>query len=71
MALTEYTKITNGGGISEEERTSELSRTLGHQIRPEQLIQSHTVLKTIVSQYADEPMLVLGGKPGIEEVAAK
>ncbi|OJA10508.1 hypothetical protein AZE42_01703 [Rhizopogon vesiculosus] len=31
-------------------------------IHPEQFIQAHTVLKSVVNKYADQPVLVLGGK---------
>lgn len=35
-----------------------------------QFMQAHTVLKTIVDQFADKPILVLGGRPGaVPEVA--
>ena len=27
-------------------------------------MQAHTVLKSIVNEYIDKPVLVLGGKPG-------
>ncbi|KAG1812545.1 HAD-like domain-containing protein [Suillus subaureus] len=57
--------LTNGGGVSEEERCHKLSSQLGVQIHPDQFIQAHTVLKSIVHSYADVPVLVLGGKGDI------
>lgn len=54
--------LTNGGGVSEEERCRKLSSQLGVQIHPDQFIQAHTVLKSVVHKYADMPVLVLGGK---------
>ncbi|KAF7796076.1 hypothetical protein EIP86_007247 [Pleurotus ostreatoroseus] len=54
--------MTNGGGMSEEERCRRLTARLGHEIKPSQFIQAHTVLKTVVDKYADEPVLVLGGR---------
>lgn len=54
--------LTNGGGVSEEERCRTLSSQLGVQIHTDQFIQSHTVLKSSVHNYADVPILVLGGK---------
>lgn len=54
--------LTNGGGVSEEERCRKLSSQLGVQIHPDQFIQAHTVLKSVVHNYADVPVLVLGGK---------
>lgn len=32
------------------------------QIEPSQLIQAHTILKSVVHKYADLPVLVVGGK---------
>lgn len=54
--------LTNGGGVSEVERCRKLSSQLGVQIHPDQFIQSHTVLKSIVHNYVDVPVLVLGGQ---------
>jgi HAD superfamily hydrolase (TIGR01456 family) len=54
--------LTNGGGVSEEERCLKLSSQLGVQIHPDQFIQAHTVLKSIVQNYADVPVLVIGSK---------
>jgi HAD superfamily hydrolase (TIGR01456 family) len=54
--------LTNGGGVSEEERCLKLSSQLGVQIHPDQFMQAHTVLKSIVQNYADVPVLVLGSK---------
>jgi len=65
-----YLLITNGGGISEQERATDLSQILERQIGPERLIQSHTVLKGISHRFRDRPVLVLGGRPGIAEVAS-
>ncbi|KAG1742109.1 HAD-like domain-containing protein [Suillus lakei] len=57
-----FIPLTNGGGVSEEERCRKLSSQLGVQINPDQFIQAHTVLKSVVHKYADVPVLVLGGK---------
>ncbi|KZT20001.1 HAD-superfamily hydrolase [Neolentinus lepideus HHB14362 ss-1] len=54
--------ITNGGGISEDERCRKLTGQFGFEIKPTQYIQAHTVLKSVVHKYAKEPVLVLGGK---------
>ncbi|KIK98575.1 hypothetical protein PAXRUDRAFT_823744 [Paxillus rubicundulus Ve08.2h10] len=56
-----YILLTNGGGVSESTRCHELGQQLGVKIDPEQYIQAHTVLKSVVHQYADLPVLVLGG----------
>ncbi|KAI0075369.1 HAD-superfamily hydrolase [Panus rudis PR-1116 ss-1] len=56
-----YLLLTNGGGVSEEERCRKLTNLLGFEIKPSQYIQAHTILKSVVEKYADEPVLVLGG----------
>ncbi|EPQ54702.1 HAD hydrolase [Gloeophyllum trabeum ATCC 11539] len=57
-----YILITNGGGISEEDRCRKLSKQLGFDIKPTQYVQSHTVLKSVVHKYAEKPIMVFGGK---------
>ncbi|KAI5450076.1 hypothetical protein NCC49_003703 [Naganishia albida] len=57
-----YVLITNGGGVPDEERRQRLSAELGHELTANQLIQSHTPLKNVASQYADKDVLVLGGR---------
>ncbi|KAJ7287762.1 HAD-like domain-containing protein [Mycena rebaudengoi] len=57
-----YILLTNGGGISEQERCRKLSTQLGFKIWPNQYIQAHTILKSLAHKYADVPVLVLGGK---------
>ncbi|KIJ67500.1 hypothetical protein HYDPIDRAFT_84195 [Hydnomerulius pinastri MD-312] len=58
-----YILLTNGGGVSESTRCHNLSEQLGvKQIDPEQYIQAHTVLKSVVQQYVECPVLVLGGR---------
>ncbi|KAH9912591.1 hypothetical protein B0H21DRAFT_704254, partial [Amylocystis lapponica] len=64
--------LTNGGGSSEEDRCRKLTAQLGVDIKPSQFIQAHTILKSVVKNYADVPVLVLGGRGGeIREVAEK
>ncbi|TFK48616.1 HAD-superfamily hydrolase [Heliocybe sulcata] len=57
-----YILITNGGGMGEEERCRKLTSQLGFDIQSTQYVQSHTVLKSVVRKYAQEDVLVLGGK---------
>ncbi|KAH8119510.1 HAD hydrolase [Phellopilus nigrolimitatus] len=59
-----YIMITNGGGVSETVRCQKLTEKLGVEISLSQFMQAHTVLKSIVDQYAEKPVLVLGGLPG-------
>ncbi|KAG8936569.1 hypothetical protein FRC02_001064 [Tulasnella sp. 418] len=57
-----YILMTNGGGVTEAERCERLSKQLGVQIRPSQLVQAHTVLRDLKEKYADSPVLILGGR---------
>ncbi|RDB24812.1 putative CDP-alcohol phosphatidyltransferase class-I family protein C22A12.08c [Hypsizygus marmoreus] len=57
-----YILLTNGGGVGEEERCQKLTQQLGIKISPSQYVQAHTILKSLSHKYADEPVLVLGGK---------
>lgn len=57
-----YILLTNGGGVSEATRCNELSEQLGIQIKSEQYIQAHTVVRSVVHRYKDTPVLVLGGR---------
>ncbi|EDR08897.1 uncharacterized protein LACBIDRAFT_159819, partial [Laccaria bicolor S238N-H82] len=57
-----YILLTNGGGVSEEERCKKLSSQLGVTINQRQYIQAHTIIKKSAHKYANKPVLVLGGK---------
>ncbi|KAA1478120.1 HAD hydrolase [Dentipellis sp. KUC8613] len=57
-----YILVTNGGGKTEEDRCKDLTSELGFPITTSQFIQSHTILKSHSHRYADEPVLVLGGR---------
>ncbi|EAU91552.2 hypothetical protein CC1G_02041 [Coprinopsis cinerea okayama7 len=57
-----YILLTNGGGVTEAERSQRLSAQLGVPIAESQYIQAHTILKKHAKQYANKPVLVLGGK---------
>ncbi|KAL1746409.1 HAD-like domain-containing protein, partial [Schizophyllum fasciatum] len=57
-----YLLLTNGGGVSESLRAKKLTKQLGTPIDDQQILQAHTILKTKASQFADQPILVLGGK---------
>ncbi|TBU38601.1 HAD hydrolase [Dichomitus squalens] len=54
--------LTNGGGLGEEARRHKLSSQLGVEIHSNQIVQAHTILKSVVHKYADKPVLVLGGR---------
>ncbi|TCD62477.1 hypothetical protein EIP91_006825 [Steccherinum ochraceum] len=57
-----YILLTNGGGVSEEAKAADLTSIIGHEIDPSRVILAHTVLKAAASKFADDPILVLGGK---------
>ncbi|KZV96288.1 HAD-superfamily hydrolase [Exidia glandulosa HHB12029] len=55
-------QLTNGGGEFEHVKSEKLSKQLGVHIEPEQMIQSHTIMRQLAHKYASKPVLVLGGK---------
>ncbi|XP_006460901.1 hypothetical protein AGABI2DRAFT_204203 [Agaricus bisporus var. bisporus H97] len=57
-----YILLTNGGGVSEQARCQHLTKQLGFTIQREQYIQAHTILQTFAHNYAQVPVLVLGGR---------
>ncbi|KAI0633736.1 HAD hydrolase [Trametes polyzona] len=54
--------LTNGGGVGEEVRRRKLSAQLGVELASNQILQAHTILKSVAHKYADKPVLVLGGR---------
>ena len=52
--------LTNGGGKTEEERMSDLSKKLDVPLEPNMIIQSHTPFADM-KQYHDKTVLVVGG----------
>lgn len=63
-----YILLTNGGGMSEAQRVSELSRQLDVHVDVDMFVQSHTPFKQLVDgneelpRLKDECILVLGGE---------
>ena len=53
--------MTNGGGVTEATRRAALSKDFGINLSPNQLVQSHSPLQDYVRDYADKPVLVVGG----------
>ncbi|GMM37334.1 hypothetical protein DASC09_046590 [Saccharomycopsis crataegensis] len=51
--------LTNGGGVTEHQRTQYLSKNLGTYLNPIQIVQSHTPFKTLTNAY--RRVLVVGG----------
>lgn len=56
-----YIFITNGGGKHESARAKDLARELEVPVTQDQIIQAHTVMKSLVPLYADKPILMVGG----------
>ena len=66
---TPFIFITNGGGISEEQKAREMSEKLQTEILPSQILLSHTPFKKYAKKYAEKRVLVLGREPECVEVA--
>ncbi|SPO31163.1 related to cat eye syndrome critical region protein 5 precursor [Ustilago trichophora] len=56
-----YIFITNGGGKHESARAKDLARELEVPVTEDQVIQAHTVMKSLVPLYGDKPILMVGG----------
>ncbi|CAE7178092.1 unnamed protein product [Rhizoctonia solani] len=56
-----FITLTNGGGLIEDARAKELSAQLNTTIRTSQVIQAHTIVKSLVPKYKGKSVLVLGG----------
>ncbi|CDS02191.1 hypothetical protein [Sporisorium scitamineum] len=56
-----YIFITNGGGKHESARAKDLARELEVPVTQDQVIQAHTVMKSLVPLYGDKPILMVGG----------
>lgn len=52
--------LTNGGGVSELQKAKELTEKLDIPIDPRKVLLSHTPLRSLVPQYKDKPVLILG-----------
>ncbi|KAI0666561.1 HAD hydrolase [Trametes maxima] len=63
--------LTNGGGVGEEARRRKLSSQLGVEIQSNQILQAHTILKSVVHKYAEKPVLVLGGRNDVVRKVAE
>lgn len=65
-----YILLTNGGGKTEEARTTQLSEILEHKVDLDQFIQSHTPMQALAEYY--DNVLVCGGEgTKIRDVAKK
>ncbi|GAA5991001.1 hypothetical protein JCM5350_002006 [Sporobolomyces pararoseus] len=53
--------VTNGGGSLELARSQRLTRELQVPIGEHQIVQSHTIFRSMLPLYRDKPILVVGG----------
>ncbi|PBJ73347.1 hypothetical protein BCY84_14388 [Trypanosoma cruzi cruzi] len=60
--------MTNGGGISEEEKARELSQLVGCEIDSSQILLAHTPMQLLAPMYKNQNVLVVGN-PRSAEVA--
>ncbi|KAK8805881.1 hypothetical protein WA158_002537 [Blastocystis sp. Blastoise] len=58
--------MTNGGGLLESDRIHFLEEKLHTHLDPNQIIQSHTPMQELLSQYRNKKILVLGSKQYLE-----
>eukprot|EP00741_Cyanophora_paradoxa_P011622 tig00020563_g11229.t1 len=52
--------LTNGGGMSEKEKAAELSDWFGVRVDPDDIVLSHTPLRTLAPKYQDQYVLSVG-----------
>lgn len=52
--------LTNNGGMLEKTRSKQLTDALGVEIRPEQVVLSHSAMRVAAEPFVDMPVLVLG-----------
>ncbi|KAF9434472.1 hypothetical protein BGZ76_007961 [Entomortierella beljakovae] len=57
-----YIFLTNGGGLTETMKAEQLSKKIGIDISPKQLILSHSPMRSLVPKYEDKNVLVVGGR---------
>ncbi|KAL5082431.1 hypothetical protein RYX36_010852 [Vicia faba] len=59
-----YVFLTNGGGIPEAKRASQLSQLLGLSVSPSQVLQGHSPFRQLVDRFEHELVLAVGkGEP--------
>ncbi|KZV15014.1 hypothetical protein F511_39176 [Dorcoceras hygrometricum] len=61
-----YVFLTNGGGVPESRRATELSKLLGVHVQPTQVIQGHSPFKKLVPRFENELIIAVGkGEPAL------
>ncbi|KAJ2726040.1 hypothetical protein GGI07_000823 [Coemansia sp. Benny D115] len=56
-----FVLLTNGGGVSEAKKAQEISERLGTEISASQVVLAHTPMQSLVQEYSDKHVLVVGG----------
>jgi HAD superfamily hydrolase (TIGR01456 family) len=64
-----YVFVTNGGGVKESKKAEDLTKKLGINVVPSQVIMSHTPFMNLNTKYANSKVLVVGGYPSCLEAA--
>ncbi|KAI7888702.1 HAD-like domain-containing protein [Mucor mucedo] len=57
-----FVLLTNGGGVTEEEKARQISEIVGVKIDAKQVILSHSPMQKLASKYRDKRVLIVGGK---------
>ncbi|OBZ90468.1 putative CDP-alcohol phosphatidyltransferase class-I family protein C22A12.08c [Choanephora cucurbitarum] len=57
-----FVLLTNGGGVTEEEKARQISELVGVKINPKQVILSHSPMQNLASEYNDKRVLIVGGR---------
>ncbi|KAJ1666829.1 hypothetical protein IW140_002516 [Coemansia sp. RSA 1813] len=56
-----FVLLTNGGGVPEAEKAADISRRLGVEIRADQVVLAHSPMQSLVAEYANKHVLIVGG----------
>ncbi|CEP13796.1 hypothetical protein [Parasitella parasitica] len=57
-----FVLLTNGGGVTEEEKARQISKLVGIKIDPKQVVLSHSPMQNLATKYHDKRVLIVGGK---------
>ncbi|CAO3678281.1 unnamed protein product [Umbelopsis vinacea] len=67
-----FVLLTNGGGVTEEQKAAQMSRKFGLDILPSQMVLSHSPMRSLVQKYKHTSVLVVGGREqSCKDVAEK
>ncbi|CAO3649520.1 unnamed protein product [Mucor fragilis] len=57
-----FVLLTNGGGVTEEEKARQISELVDVEIDPKQVVLSHSPMQNLATKYNDKRVLIVGGK---------